>query len=221
MSKAENFLSILIILTVLIIFFTKLPEREEKPQSGWTEMSAAPVETLTKYPGNEDINNPPELTDIPFIDVDATGMKFTQVDEIVYVNVKLVNVRLEPSMTTDSVVYVAYKGESFRRIWYNPEWSVILYDGQPLYVSSDYLSTEDPNVVRMNFIELNQTLTVMTNVVNIRDLPSYDAQIIGGATMRQRLKATGISEDGEWYRIDYVTSDGTVWEAYVDASCVK
>lgn len=64
-----------------------------------------------------------------------------------------------------------------------------------------------------NFLSILIILTVL--------IIFYDAQIIGGATMRQRLKATGISEDGEWYRIDYVTSDGTVWEAYVDASCVK
>jgi len=47
------------------------------------------------------------------------------------------------------------------------------------------------------------------------------APIIKTYEYNHKLKVDGITEDGEWYRIDYVTSDGTVWEAYVDASCVK
>lgn len=65
-----------------------------------------------------------------------------QVDETVYTTAQ-VNVRVEPSTDCD-VFQVASTGASYHRIKDDGSWSAVDIDGAEYYISSKYLTTEEP-----------------------------------------------------------------------------
>lgn len=66
-------------------------------------------------------------------------------DETVYATGDELNVRLEPS-TSAGVAGVLHTGDPLQRTGYSQQWSQVVYQGQPCYVASRYLSTEKPEV---------------------------------------------------------------------------
>jgi hypothetical protein len=80
----------------------------------------------------------------------AEPQDFQSVDETVWVIVDSVNLREAPSSTSKVVAY-PQKGDSFRRVKYNKNWSAVIFDSKEYYISSDCLSTQDPNILNVTF----------------------------------------------------------------------
>ncbi len=140
---------------------------------------------------------------------------YTEVDETVYVTVEQVNIRSEARITATNVVGTGFYGNSFKRIKVSDNWSIILYDGEEAYISSDCLSTTDPTKTTVEFDAVDKTVYVTTDKLNLRLAPSAEGTIHAIATKDQALVAIGISKDGGWYKITY---NETV--VYASADCL-
>ena len=140
---------------------------------------------------------------------------FTEVNETVYVTVEMVNIRSEAKVTATNVVGTGFLGNSFTRVKYSESWSVILYDGEEAYISSDCLSTTDPTKSDVEFDPIDKTVYVTTSKLNLRLSPKDDGIIHALAEKDQALVAIGISKDGKWYKITY--GEKTV---YASADCL-
>ena len=147
----------------------------------------------------------------------TTGpIDFVTVDETVYVIVDTVNLREGPSTEAKFIDY-ATKGESMRRVRYSGSWSVVVYNGMEVYVSSDCVSTENPAKTELQFNPIDKTIYVSVEKANLRISPSAaDTStilylVIGG----DELTAIGISTDQKWYKVNYKEKI-----CYISASCV-
>ena len=150
--------------------------------------------------------------------------EFQNVDETVYVIVDSVNLREGPSATAKVVAY-PQKGDTFRRVKYNENWSVVIFDGKEYYISSDCLSTQDPNILNVTFNPVDYVVYVTVAQCNLRDYPSTEegaSNIVYIATNEEALVAIGVSSDGKWYKVVY-TEKETKKEVtcYVSASVVS
>ena len=65
----------------------------------------------------------------------------------VYVRVDMLNVRSDASVASNTLVGVIRFGESYTRVKYNSQWTVISYNGQNCYVSTAYLTTDSGSVL--------------------------------------------------------------------------
>lgn len=74
-----------------------------------------------------------------------TTVAYESKDELVYA-IQNVNIRKDASTDAD-VVFILKTGESVHRIGYNKEWSKVFVDGNEYFVSSQFLSTEQPETV--------------------------------------------------------------------------
>ena len=140
---------------------------------------------------------------------------YTEVNETVYVTVEQVNIRSAAKVTATNVIGTGFLGNSFTRVKYSENWSVILYDGEEAYISSDCLSTTDPTKITLEFDPIDKTVYVTTEKLNLRLNPNSAGTIHAIATKDQALVAIGISKDGKWYKINY--NDTFV---YASADCL-
>lgn len=72
-----------------------------------------------------------------------TAPSFTQVDETVYVTGSQVNLR-KSAGTSGAVITALSKGTALRRTGYSDSWSRVIYQDQECYISSAYVSKEEP-----------------------------------------------------------------------------
>lgn len=118
---------------------------ETTPVQFQTEATApettVPVETVpavtTAVPTTAAV--PPETT----VAETTAAETFAEADETMYVTAMDVNVRQGPS-TDSEIVGTLNKGNSVYRIGASEEWSRIEYNGEVCYVSSQFLSAEEP-----------------------------------------------------------------------------
>ena len=155
--------------------------------------------TAPEQPGPDDPDDPvvPPVTD---------PNEFVQINpsEFVYVTTEALNLRTEPSMNGQVVTKLSF-GTKLERIAKNEAgWSVVIYEGNQYYLSSDYVTTED--ITGSSFVALEEavTKTVTADVLKKRTSPWMDptdenvaAYLNKGAT----VKCVAISPDGYWYRI--------------------
>ena len=140
---------------------------------------------------------------------------YTEVDETVYVSVAQVNIRSAAKVSANNVIGTGFFGNSFKRVKYSTNWSVILYDGEEAYISSDCLSLSDPSKINVEFTAVDKTVYVTTDKLNLRLTPSNEGTIQAIASKDQALVAIGISTDNKWYKINY--NETTV---YASADCL-
>ena len=136
----------------------------------------------------------------------ADPNEYVEVDETVYVTVEQVNLRSEPKAIESTYVTTGYYGNSFKRIKYSENWSVILVGEEELYVSSDCVSTTDPTKLPVEFNAVDKTVYVTTSKLNLRTYPSTESAlgIIHAVVEKDtELVAIGLSTDGKWYKISY------------------
>ena len=79
-------------------------------------------------------------------------LAFTDVDETVYAT-DTVNIRKDASAGSE-VVGKLRAGQSVRRTGYNEKWSQVEYGGQICFVSSEYLTAEEPAAVPLSLIHI-------------------------------------------------------------------
>ena len=164
-----------------------------------------------------------------YIDTSLSGttaepQEFQNVDETVYVIVDSVNLREAPSSTAKVVAY-PQKGDTFRRVKYNEKWSAVIFDGKEYYISSDCLSTQNPNNVTVTFNPVDYVVYVSVAQCNLRDYPSTEegmSNIVYIATNEEALVAIGVSADGKWYKVVYTEKEtNKEVTCYVSASVVS
>ena len=165
--------------------------------------------------------DPSVTTAEPTVTTDAatTSAEWIEVNETVYVTVDSVNLRKGPGKNYD-VVGIATKGDSFTRVKYRGDWSLLVKDGEEVYISSDCLSTTDPTEVALVFNPIDTTLVVNVESANLRSAPSTESEIKAVVTKDTELVAIGVSVDGKWYKISYVNPQNETQTLYVSASVV-
>lgn len=92
----------------------------------------------------------------------TTDNGFTDTDEIVYMTENLVNIR-SGCGTEYSIVAQLNKGDSLKRTGYSEGWSRVLYRDNVCYVSSDFLTKEDPEG------ETTENIRAQANAVSMQD----------------------------------------------------
>ena len=117
------------------------------------------------------------------------------------------------------------KGDSFRRVKYNQKWSAVIFDGKEYYISSDCLSTQNPETLPTTFNPVDYVVYVTVAQCNLRDYPSTEegmSNIVYIAMNAEELVAIGLSADGKWYKVLYTEKESNKEvTCYVSASVVS
>lgn len=133
---------------------------KDKPQTD--EASASVVETTTEEVTEE---TTPEETEAG---TTTKAPQYKETNEVVYATAN-VNIRTGPSKS-DAVISVLMKGESIQRTAIGDnDWSKVIYEGKPAYVSSKYLST----VVPGGNIKVDMCGISNTDMKNLTDTLEY------------------------------------------------
>ena len=156
------------------------------------ETSTTPEQTTTQEPQQ---TTEPQQT-----------VTFTACDETVYVISSALNVRTAPSMDDNIYTQVAM-GTTLRRVGYNETWSKVIIEDKEYYVSTKYVSLDDPNAT-VEFTARYETVYVTASLLNIRKSPSNVAEIYETVPEDTELIRIGFNED--WSKIMY---DGEIYYA--------
>ena len=174
---------------------------------------------------------------------DISGMDVTPASGNVYVTGSGVNLRQGPG-TSYQVATTLSRGTKLTLTGAVNGWSQVQYDGKEYYVSSSLISTENPlgEDEKTETAEANPAATAapssssgsntssggavsagsgtlrVTSDVNIRSGPGTNYDKLGEAKEGTTLTATGVSDDGKWYRISYDGKEGYVNRKLVSAS---
>lgn len=151
-----------------------------------------------------------------------TQPTFTDVNETVYVTGDTVYIRNAPKVSDTTVAGYGFFGDSYKRVKYSEDWSVILIDGEEYYISSYYVSKTDPSAASANltFTAIDKTVTITTSYANLRVSPSTGATIKYTLEKGTQLVAIGISSDNNWYKINYTETSGAETVVYIHTSVV-
>lgn len=148
----------------------------------------------------------------------SSNLQWNDVNETVYViNCSELNVRKGAGTSYESVGTIKF-GQSFRRIKYNADWSVIEYNNGEYYVGTKFLTTS-ANAVTFEDIEEKTVYANVEKTLNLRWYPVEDTYLADSnnsintnsqATSVKRgaaLVQTGISKDGLWARVKFTIND--------------
>lgn len=185
-------------------------------------------ETTTGMPSiydttTEDPTNTTDPADVTTDPDDVTTEEVYVEDaekKTVYVTVENVYLRSAPVIADNTIVGYGAMGEGYTRVRYSDKWCVILLENEEVYISASCVSTEKPGVVDMKFNAVDKTVYVTNaETLNLRNLPSVDnSVVIALAVKDQALVAIGLSEDGNWYKINYKSPEGVESIVYASAA---
>jgi len=194
---------------------TEPDDTTTEPQDTTTEpqdTTVTPPETTTTAPEvttepptttpKETTTKEPESTTEPA----QTTVTFTACDETVYVISSALNVRTAPTMDDNIYTQVAM-GVALRRVGYNETWSKVIIEDKEYYVSTKYVSVDDPNAT-VEFTARYETVYVTASLLNIRKSPSNYADIYDTVPKGTEVIRIGFNED--WSKIMY---DGDIYYA--------
>lgn len=125
----------------------------------------------------------------------------TRNNETVYVNTDQVNVRREPS-TDAKIAGRVNRGTQLTRTAYSNDWSQVVYDNSVCYISSTYLSTDQPSVSTTQSASTSQPAaaqTVPENAVVVSLNPQWTyagfAKIASGSALL--YQSTALERNGK------------------------
>lgn len=134
------------------------------------------------------------------------------------------NVRAGPG-TEYPIVGGATLGQEFDVTGKNADgsWWQIDLEGQPGWIFAPYVTavdTENVPVVAAGEMEMMEKRAFVTvnGDMNVRNGPGTNYAVIGPATYGQEYDITGQSEDGEWWRIEYIGQTGWIFAPFVEAA---
>ena len=121
---------------------------------------------------------------------------------MVYIQVQSLRVRSEANYDKETALYEAKFNESYKRIKYNDEWTVIDYKGKEMYVSSKYITT-DKGYTTFTMDDAESTVYVISNYLNLRSSTcTYDnSNLKTDKEKGDELTRVGISENGKWIMV--------------------
>ncbi len=131
---------------------------------------------------------------------DGTGeeMEFDDVVSTVYVGLSTF-VRTAPVVDESNILKVALKGNTFTATGANKDWYRITVDDKPCYIST--LGAIDKNVID-EFEETDDKVAVTADLLNLRALPSSQAQVVGVVEKDTVLDRVAATEDWSLVRFD-------------------
>jgi N-acetylmuramoyl-L-alanine amidase len=121
----------------------------ETTNSATSEATNASDTTNEQNSNTQNQNNTTETTS-KTTDASSTTQEitFTQVKETVYATSN-VNIRTSPSTESESVGMLN-KNKSVERVGTSDEWSKVLFNDQECYISSEFLTTEEPDLTSVS-----------------------------------------------------------------------
>ena len=130
---------------------------------------------------------------------------------MVYVRVDQVNVRSDTLVNDSTYVGTAKFGESYQRVKYNEQWTVISFNGQERYISTAYITTDNGSVVfddlaeeKTMYVNVESTLNLRTSTfVTNPDGTKYDGNIAAPVTRGVSVVQIGVSKNGNWAKVKY------------------
>lgn len=160
--------------------------------SATTTTSQPPVTTPEQ---TDTTTEPPAVTTEP----PAEEITFTACDETVYVTASALNLRTSPAMG-DNIYNQVTEGQALRRVGYHETWSKVILEDKEYYVSTKYLSTEDPNA-EVVFTTRYETVYVTASSLYVREAPSSSGKIYDTVTNGTEVIRIGYNET--WSKIMY------------------
>lgn len=177
------------------------PEDTDEPVVTTTDPAATDTSATTTEPVVT-TTEPPVTTTEPPVTTTATPsaeVTFTACDETVYVTASALNLRTSPAMG-DNIHTQVTQGQALRRVGYHETWSKVILEEKEYYVSSKYLTTEDPNA-EVVFTTRYETVYITADSLYIREAPNSNGAIYDTATKGTEVIRIGYNED--WSKIMY------------------
>lgn len=183
---------------------------ENEPTDTTTEPVTAGPEVTTTEPEDTTTTPPTTTTTTSATTTEPVEpedpLTFTVCDETVYVIASALNIRTAPTMDDNIYTQVAM-GKALRRVGYNEVWSKIVIEDKEYYVSTKYVSTDDPNAMG-EFTARYETVYVTASLLNIRKTPSNVGEIYDTVPKGTEVIRIGYNEG--WSKIMY---DGDIYYA--------
>ena len=128
----------------------------------------------------------------------------------VYIKVDALNVRNNTIVNDSTYVGTAYFGQSFTRVKYNEQWTVISFNGNECFVSSAYITTDGGSVLfdeideKTMYINVESTLNLRTSTyVTNPDGSKYTDNIYAPVKRGAEVVQIGVSKNGNWAKVKY------------------
>lgn len=151
--------------------------------------------------------------------------EYTAVNDKVIVEESDVVLRTAPVSTDVTAQFDVEEGTELTRVGYSDRWSIISYEGLKLYIEIDLHSDSQGSIDDVNFNNYEGTVTVTANTATLYTLYTTDlenSEVIATPKKGETMVATAVSEDGTWYRVEYMDpSTGRPLSLYVQASEVS
>ena len=129
---------------------------------------------------------------------------FIAANDTVYVTSEALNLRISPSAANNDNVYTqAALGTALKRTGYNDNWTRVEYKNKILYVSTKYVSTENPTAT-IEFTTCYETVYVTSNLLYLREQPSMiDSIGIISETVPAGTELVRIGYEETWSKVTY------------------
>jgi N-acetylmuramoyl-L-alanine amidase len=134
-----------------------------------------------------------------------------QTNQLISSSVNGLNVRTGPGLTFPVLAQI-YPSEQFPYVKEEGQWTSIDYKGEKGWVAS-WLINKSKNQLPIEQPELEESVTVQADFLNIRTGPSTDNKIVGSLKKGQKVLITNVT-DG-WYKIKFKSADGWIAGEYV------
>ena len=151
MKMRVNLKKTVVVMAILGVVLAGCGQKQIVPvQSGEETESAGPKES-TAGTGKLEVSSTTQATttaaetEAAVTEPETTAMAFVDVEETVYAT-ETVNIRADFS-TSAEILGKLRPGQSVTRNGYNEAWSRVIFEEQICYVSSEYLTTEEPIAV--------------------------------------------------------------------------
>lgn len=159
------------------------------------------------------------LSMIIFITLFTTNKIFAQ--EEVFINTDHLNVRTGPS-TDDEIITQVHTGEIYSIIKEQNNWIEIQLPKETGWITTDYITIIDQENKTKDFttvtstpnIEREEEIIITNDNTHIRSGPSVNENIINYVNKGETLPL--VSEDEEWYKVEYEEKTGYVFKALID-----
>ena len=116
--------------------------------------------------------------------------------------VQSLRVRSEANYDSDTALYEAKFNESYKRIKYNDEWTLIDYKGKEMYVATKYITT-DKGYTAFTNDETETTVYVSSYSLNLRSstCTADDTNVKTDKVKGDELTRIATSENGKWIKV--------------------
>ncbi len=137
-----------------------------------------------------------------------TAADFTWIDDtqgtLVYVIVDGVSVRSDTNTSDETFRHRANFGESYQRIKYNENWTLINYKGTEYYISSKYVTTDNGYITFTNDAEETTVYVTASSLAlrtNTYTETGYDDNIKTYVNKDAALTRVATSANGKWIKV--------------------